>query len=141
MEKPRRGARSTRLYSRPNGGCLRASCDETEAIRHLCCHCRVVGRERAALGTHSFGVVHEEKKPVSLTGVVSKIEWTSPHSFLFLDVKDADGKVTTSDFEGYPPTVLYRTGSKKDVTMKVGDEVTVFGWQARAGGRMSMHVR
>lgn len=83
---------------------------------------------------HSFGVVYDEKKPVTLTGVVSKIEWTNPHSFLFIDVKDADGKVTTWSFEGYPPTVLYRTGWKKDVTMKVGDEVTVFGWQARVGG-------
>jgi len=83
---------------------------------------------------HSFGVVYDEKKPVTLTGVVSKIEWTNPHSFLFLDVKDTDGKVTTWSFEGYPPTVLYRTGWKKDITMKAGDQVTVFGWQARAGG-------
>jgi len=83
---------------------------------------------------HSFGVVYDEKKPVTLTGAVSKIEWTNPHSFLLIDVKDADGKVTTWSFEGYPATVLYRSGWKKDVTMKVGDAVTVFGWQARAGG-------
>ena len=83
---------------------------------------------------HSFGVVYDEKKPVTLTGAVSKIEWTNPHSFLLIDVKDADGKVTTWSFEGYPATVLYRSGWKKDVTMKVGDAATVFGWQARAGG-------
>ncbi|MGA3292984.1 MAG: DUF6152 family protein [Candidatus Acidiferrales bacterium] len=83
---------------------------------------------------HSFGVVYDEKKPVTLTGTVTKIEWTNPHSFLFINVKDQDGKVTNWRFEGYPPTVLYRAGWKRDVTMKPGDEVTVFGWQARVGG-------
>jgi hypothetical protein len=87
-----------------------------------------------AIAHHSFGVVYDEKKPVTLTGVITKIEWTNPHSFLFIDVKDADGKIENWRFEGYPPTVLYRTGWKKDVTMKAGDEITVFGWQARVGG-------
>jgi len=83
---------------------------------------------------HSFGVEYDENKPVTLTGVVTRIEWTNPHSFVFIDVKDQSGNVVNWKFEGYPPVVLYRTGWKRDVTMKVGDEVTVFGWQARVGG-------
>lgn len=83
---------------------------------------------------HSFGVEYDVNKPVTLTGVITKIEWTNPHSFVFLDIKDASGKVTNWRFEGYPPTVLYRTGWKRDVTMKAGDEITVFGWQSRVGG-------
>jgi len=83
---------------------------------------------------HSFGVEYDVNKPVTLTGVITKIEWTNPHSFVFLDIKDASGKVTNWRFEGYPPTVLYRTGWKRDVTMKAGDEITVYGWQSRVGG-------
>lgn len=83
---------------------------------------------------HSFGVEYDENKPVTLTGTVTKIEWTNPHSFVYIDVKDASGKVTNWRFEGFPPTVLYRSGWKRDVTMKVGDEITIFGWQSRVGG-------
>jgi hypothetical protein len=50
-----------------------------------------------------------------------------------MDVKDAQGNVANWKFEGYNPGVLYRNGWKKDVTMKKGDTVTVFGWQARDG--------
>ena len=83
---------------------------------------------------HSFGVEYDVNKPVTLTGVITRIEWMNPHSFVFIDVKDADGKVTNWRFEGYPPNVLYRTGWKRDVSMKVGDTITVMGWQSRVGG-------
>ena len=48
-------------------------------------------------------------------------------------MKDAAGTVTTWKFEGYPPVVLSRIGWKREVTMKVGDTVTVFAWRARDG--------
>ena len=82
---------------------------------------------------HSFGAEYDADKPVTVTGVVTKIEWTNPHSHFFVDVKDDKGNVANWKFEGYPPVVLYRTGWRKDITMKVGDTVTVFGWQARDG--------
>lgn len=82
---------------------------------------------------HSFGAEYDADKPVSLTGVVTKIDWTNPHSYVFLDVKDAGGQLANWKFEGYPPGVLYRTGWKRNVTMKPGDTVTIFGWRARDG--------
>ena len=82
---------------------------------------------------HSFGAEYDATKPVTLTGVITKIEWSNPHSYFFLDVKDDHGQVVNWKFEGYNPGVLYRTGWKKDVTMKVGDTITVFGWRARDG--------
>ncbi|HTR37981.1 MAG TPA: DUF6152 family protein [Bryobacteraceae bacterium] len=80
---------------------------------------------------HSFGAEYDVNKPVTLTGVVTKIEWTNPHCYFFLDVTDKDGAVTNWKFEGYPPNVLSRVGWRKDVTMKVGDTVTIFAWRAR----------
>jgi len=83
---------------------------------------------------HSFGVEYDVNKPVSLTGTVTSIEWTNPHCFIYVDVKDKDGKVTNWKMEGFPPSVLYRAGWRRDVTVKVGDEITMTGWQSRVGG-------
>src|SRR5437763_13460323 len=80
---------------------------------------------------HSFGAEYDDKQPITVSGVVTRIEWTNPHSYIYLDVKDAGGEVTSWKFEGYPPGVLYRTGWKRNVTMKAGDAVTIAGWRAR----------
>ena len=82
---------------------------------------------------HSFGAEYDASQPITLTGVVTKVEWTNPHSHFFMDVKDAKGVVANWKFEGYPPNVLYRTGWKKEVTLKPGDTITVFAWRARDG--------
>ena len=82
---------------------------------------------------HSFGLEYDSNKPITLTGVVTKIEWTNPHSYLYIDVKDDQGHVASWKFEGYGPGVLYRTGWKRDISIKPGDTVTVHGWRARDG--------
>ena len=82
---------------------------------------------------HSFGAEYDANKPITVTGVLTKIEWTNPHSFIFIDVTDEKGTVANWKLEGYPPNVLYRNGWKKDTTMKVGDKITVTGWHARDG--------
>ena len=89
---------------------------------------------------HSFGAEYDSNKPITLKGVVTKIEWTNPHSHFSLDVKDEKGRTVSWQFSGYTVNALYRTGWKKDVTMKVGDTVSVFGWLARDGSR-SAHAR
>ena len=83
---------------------------------------------------HSFGAEYDDQKPITITGVVTKIDWTNPHSYVFLDVKDSSGQTVPWKFEGYPPGVLYRTGWKRNVTMKPGDTVTIFGWRATFNG-------
>ena len=82
---------------------------------------------------HSFGAEYDANQPITLTGVVTKVEWTNPHSHFYMDVKDDRGNVANWKFEGFPPNVLYRTGWKRDVTMKTGDVISVFGWRARDG--------
>lgn len=83
---------------------------------------------------HSFGAEYDVNQPITLTGVLTKIEWTNPHTHIFLDVKDDNGQVATWQLEGYPPVALHRLGWKRDVTMKIGETITVTGWRARDGG-------
>jgi hypothetical protein len=86
-----------------------------------------------ALAHHSFGAEYDGTKPVTLTGVITMVQWTNPHFYFFMDVKDKDGGVANWKFEGYPPTVLNRIGWKRNETMLPGDTVTVFGWRSRDG--------
>lgn len=89
---------------------------------------------------HSFGAIFDVNQPVTMTGTVTKIEWANPHAHIAVDVKAQDGKVESWLLEGYPPTVLSRTGWQKDVTVKVGDTIKIFGWRARDGS-MLVHMR
>ena len=89
---------------------------------------------------HSFGAEYDANKPITLTGVITKTEWTNPHSHFYIDVKDEKANVANWKFEGYNPAVLMRVGWKKDSMLKIGDKITVFGWQARDGGH-SAHAR
>jgi Family of unknown function (DUF6152) len=93
-----------------------------------------------AFAHHSFGVVYDANQPVTLTGTVTKLEWTNPHAHLVIDVKDSSGKVVAWTLEGYPATVLARTGWKRDETVKPGDTITIFGWKARDGSPLA-HLR
>jgi len=83
---------------------------------------------------HSVGAEYDANKPITLTGVITKVEWTNPHSHFFIDVTDAKGSVVNWKFEGYNPAILSRIGWKKDTTLKPGMKITVTGWQARDGG-------
>jgi hypothetical protein len=94
----------------------------------------------SAFAHHSFGVYFDADKPVKLIGVVTKVDWRNPHTHLYLDVKDNTGKVVNWTLEGYPTNVLARTGWKKDVTVKVGDTIAIFGWRARDGSPTA-HLR
>ena len=89
---------------------------------------------------HSFGAEFDANKPITLTGVVKKVEWTNPHSHFSLEVKDDKGRTVIWQLTGYTVNALYRTGWKKDVTMKAGDTVSIFGWRARDGSN-SAHAR
>ena len=80
---------------------------------------------------HSFAAEYDGAKPVTLSGTVARIDWQNPHMYFYLDVKNEQGVVTQWKVEGYPPNMLVRQGWQKDVTMKVGDTISVSGWRAR----------
>jgi hypothetical protein len=79
---------------------------------------------------HSFQAVFDANQPVTVRGVITQVRLENPHSWFYLDAKDANGKVEKWSFEGSTPTSLIRSGVKPG-TIKVGDEVTVKGYHAR----------
>jgi hypothetical protein len=81
---------------------------------------------------HSFAAAFDEKKPINLQGTVTKVELVNPHSWLWLDVKGADGKVVNWGIEGGPPTNLFRNGITK-TSLPIGTEIKLFGYQAKSG--------
>src|SRR5437660_7403923 len=83
-----------------------------------------------AYAHHSYSAEFDTSKPVKLTGTVSKLEWTNPHIWIYLEVKDADGKVTTWGFSASPPGMLTRRGITKEA-LKIGAVVTVSGHRAK----------
>jgi len=85
-----------------------------------------------ALAHHAFAAEYDAKKPIMLTGTVTKLEWANPHTWFYVDVKDDDGKVTNWGFEMGSPNVLLRAGWTRN-SMKSGDVVTVEGSRARDG--------
>jgi len=86
----------------------------------------------SAFAHHSFAAEYDAKKPVTLTGTVTKVEWMNPHIFFYVDVKDSDGKVTNWRGEGGNLSGLMRRGWRKD-SLKVGDVVTIEGSLAKNG--------
>jgi hypothetical protein len=81
---------------------------------------------------HSFAAEFDASKPLKLTGTVTKLEWTNPHAWFYVDVKGDDGKVTNWGFEMGSPNGLMRAGWTRN-SMKVGDVVTVEASRAKDG--------
>ena len=86
----------------------------------------------ASYAHHSFGAEFDSTKPIKMTGVVTRLEWTNPHVYIFIDVKDKAGKVTNWGFEMGPPHMLQKAGWKKN-SLTIGETIDVEGWLARDG--------
>jgi len=88
---------------------------------------------RTSFAHHAFSAEFDQSKPVKVQGEITRLEWTNPHAWLFIDSKATDGKVVTWRFEMGAPNALLRSGwSKTDI--KPGTQVTVSGFLARSGG-------
>ena len=82
---------------------------------------------------HAFTAQYDSEKPITLTGVVVKIEWLNPHAYFFIDVEDeATGEISTWACELTSPVGLMRRGWTRN-SMKIGDVVVVDGVLARDG--------
>jgi len=81
---------------------------------------------------HSFAAEFDANQPVTLKGTVTKMEWINPHTWMHLDVKNADGTVTKWMIEGGTPNTLVRRGFTK-ASLLPGTEVTIEGYRAKNG--------
>jgi hypothetical protein len=82
---------------------------------------------------HSFAAQYDNNKPINVTGALTKLEWTNPHVYIYVDVTDpTTKKVTNWAFEMGPPHMLQRSGWKKNA-LKTGELLTMEGWLARDG--------
>jgi len=80
---------------------------------------------------HAFAAEFDQSKPIKVQGSVTKWELTNPHSWIYIDVKDAD-KTVTWMIEGASPNNLYRLGLTKE-SLPIGSVITVEGYQAKDG--------
>ena len=86
------------------------------------------------LAHHSFSAEFDAAKPIMLTGWVTKIDWTNPHVWIYINVKDEKGAMANWGFEMGPPHLLQGQGWRRD-SLKIGDEVTVEGSMAKNGSK------
>jgi hypothetical protein len=82
---------------------------------------------------HSFDAEYDSSKLVTITGIVTQLDWINPHAYVHVNVKDAGGAVKTYKVEMGPPYALVRGGWKRD-TVKAGDTVTITGAAAAKDG-------
>lgn len=88
------------------------------------------------LAHHSVDAEFDRTKPVTVTGTVTKVDWMNPHIWIYLDVKDKDGKAVKWQFEGSAPNALRRGGWTRE-SIKEGDTITIQGDMARVDGGLS----
>ena len=81
---------------------------------------------------HAFAAEFDISQPITLRGTVTKMEWTNPHCWIFVDVKDSEGKVESWSIEGAAPNSLLRHGVTKKSLMP-GTEVVIHGYRAHNG--------
>jgi hypothetical protein len=81
---------------------------------------------------HSFAAEFDGDKPIKLTGTVTKVEWTNPHAWIYIDAMDESGKIANWAWELGSPTSLVRLGWTRNL-LKVGTAVTFEGSRARDG--------
>ena len=89
----------------------------------------------AAMAHHSFSAMYDAAKPVRLVGKLTKIEWTNPHSYFYVEVKGRNGVLTNWACEGAGPGALSRRGFKKGA-IKIGDTLIVDGYLAKSGAKI-----
>ena len=96
----------------------------------------LVGATLPGYAHHSFSAQFDAKKPLKMTGTVTKVEWQNPHSWFYVDVKGDDGNVTNWGWELASPNLLLRRGWTPK-TLETGAVVTVEGFHALDGSNLA----
>lgn len=83
---------------------------------------------------HSFAAEYDAKKPISLAGSIAIVDFVNPHAWIYVDVKEPDGKVVRWNVEMGSPNSLIRRGFTKN-SVPVGTQVVIDGYRAKDGSR------
>jgi hypothetical protein len=94
----------------------------------------VLAAAAPVLAHHAFAAEFDANAPVTLRGTVTKMDWINPHSWIYIDVKEPDGKITSWMIEAGAPNALLRRGFNKD-SLPPGTEILVEGYQAKSGAK------
>jgi len=81
---------------------------------------------------HSLAAEFDQKKPVSLTGTLTKLDWRNPHAWIYMDVKNASGGIDKWECELGSPNAMTRAGFTQD-SVKLGDELVLDGILSKKG--------
>jgi hypothetical protein len=87
------------------------------------------------LFAHHSSAAYDMEHPVNMKGVVTNMEWTNPHVFIYMDMKDDNGNVEQWRVEGNSPNMLVRSGWRREM-IKTGDQLTVNGAPAKNGSKV-----
>jgi hypothetical protein len=94
----------------------------------------------AADAHHAFAAEYDIDQPITIKGKLTKLEWTNPHGWVYVDVAGADGKTVNWAVEFGAPNALLRRGARKD-DFPIGGEVTVSGYRAKNGRKSLREAR
>jgi hypothetical protein len=86
---------------------------------------------------HAVSAEFDSTKPITLKGTIKRVEWTNPHIYTNVEVKEPDGTIVVYRVEGAAPNTLFRQGWRKE-DLKVGEPVTVNGIRAKAAGSLNV---
>ena len=102
----------------------------------LAAACGLLALAMPMLAHHAFPAEFDVDKPVTLTGIVSKLDWINPHVYVYVDIRDSKGKVTTWSLESWPTGILRKSGIAREM-LKVGTPITILAYRAKDGSNLA----
>ena len=104
-----------------------------QRLTTISCALALLGLSLPTTAHHAFSAQFDIEKPIELTGTVTEMKWSNPHTWIYIDVVDADGNTVNWALETpRAANMLIRNGWRRD-HLPVGRVITVQGWQARNG--------